>query len=208
LNLTRYIPINDRELRITAEYYRTDFLKQTVVDIDSDVREVRFYDLIGKSYSNNYQLEMVYQLIDRFDVSAAIRFTDVKSNYGGQLLKKPLASKYKGLLTLSYATEESGWLFDSSFLLNGDGRIPSTNQNPVEYQREESFPAYLTINAQITKRINILDIYLGVENLTNYKQDNPIIASDDPFGDYFDASMIWGPIDGIKFYLGIRLSVL
>lgn len=42
MNLTRYIPINERELRITAEYYRTDFLKQTVVDIDADVREVRF----------------------------------------------------------------------------------------------------------------------------------------------------------------------
>ncbi len=208
LNLTRYIPINDRELRVTAEYYRTDFLKQTVVDIDAAVREVRFYDLIGKSFSNNYQLEMAYQFIDRFDVSAAIRFTDVRANYGDELLIKPLASKYKGLLTLSYATEGSGWLFDSSFLLNGDGRIPSTSENPVEYQREESFPAYLTVNAQITKKIEMLDIYLGVENLTNYKQDNPIIASNDPFGDYFDASMIWGPIDGTKFYIGVRLSVL
>ena len=205
LNITRYIPINDRELRVTAEYYRTDFLKQTIVDIDSDVREVRFYDLSGKSFSNNYQLEMAYQLIDRFDISAAIRFTDVRANYGDELLIKPLSSKYKGLLTLSYATEESGWLFDSSFLLNGDGRIPSTKQNPVEYQREESFPAYLTVNAQITKKIEMVDIYLGVENLTNYKQDNPIIASDDPFGDYFDASMIWGPIDGTKFYIGVRL---
>jgi outer membrane receptor for ferrienterochelin and colicins len=208
LNLTRYIPVNDRDLRITAEYYRTDFLKQTIVDIDSNIREVSFYDLNGKSYSNNYQIEMAYQLIDRFDVSAAFRFTDVKTNYGNQLLIKPLASKYKGLLTLSYATEESGWLFDSSFLLNGDGRIPGTKQNPIEYQREESFPAFLTVNAQITKKLEMLDIYLGVENLTNYKQVNPIIASDDPFGDYFDASMIWGPIDGTKFYLGVRLSVL
>jgi outer membrane receptor for ferrienterochelin and colicins len=208
LNLTRYISINDRELRVTAEYYRTDFLKQTVVDIDAAVREVRFYDLIGKSFSNNYQLEMAYQLIDRFDISAAIRFTDVRANYGDQLLIKPLASKYKGLLTLSYTTEGSSWLFDSSFLLNGNGRIPSTSENPVEYQREESFPAYLTVNAQITKKIEMVDIYLGVENLTNYKQDNPIIASDDPFGDYFDASMIWGPIDGTKFYIGVRLSVM
>ncbi len=208
LNLTRYFPINDRDLRITAEYYRTDFLKQTVVDIDSDVREVRFYNLNGKSYSNNYQIELAYQLTDRFDVSAAYRYTDVKSNYGNQLLIKPLASKYKGLLTLSYATAESGWLFDSSFLINGDGRIPGTKENPAAYQRDESFPAYLTINAQITKKIEMLDIYLGVENLTNYKQDNPIIASDDPFGNYFDASMIWGPIDGTKFYLGVRLSVL
>jgi len=208
LNLTRYIPISDRDLRISAEYYRTDFLKQTIVDIDSDIRQVRFYDLTGKSYSNNYQLEMAYQPIDRLDISAAIRFTDVKANYGEQLLIKPLSSKYKGLITLSYSTIESGWLFDSSFLLNGNGRIPSTQQNPTEYQREDSFPAFLTVNAQITKKIEMLDIYLGVENLTNYKQDNPIIASDDPFGDYFDASMIWGPIDGTKFYLGVRLSVL
>ena len=208
LNLTRYISINDRELRVTAEYYRTDFLKQTVVDIDSDVRQVIFYDLNGKSYSNNYQIEMAYQPIERFDVSAAFRFTDVKSNYGSELLIKPLSSKYKGLLTLSYAAEENSWVFDSSFLLNGDGRIPSTKQNPVEYQRQETFPAYLTVNAQVTKKIDFVDLYFGVENLTNYKQSNPIIASNDPFGNYFDASMIWGPIDGTKFYFGLRLSVL
>jgi outer membrane receptor for ferrienterochelin and colicins len=208
LNLTRYISINDRDLRITAEFYRTDFLKQTVVDIDSDVRQVRFYDLNGKSYSNNYQIEMAYQPFERFDISAAFRYTDVKSIYGSAILIKPLSSKYKGLLTLSYAAEENSWVFDSSFLLNGDGRIPDTKQNPVEYQRAESFPAYLTVNAQITKKIDIVDLYLGVENLTNYKQTNPIIASDDPFGNYFDASMIWGPIDGTKFYIGVRLSVL
>ena len=207
LNLTRYISINDRELRVTAEYYRTDFLKQTVVDVDSDVRQVRFYDLNGKSYSNNYQIEMAYQPIERFDVSAAFRFTDVKSNYGSEILIKPLSSKYKGLLTLSYAAEENSWVFDSSFLLNGDGRIPSTSQNPVEYQRQETFPAYLTVNAQVTKKIDFVDLYFGVENLTNYKQSNPIIASNDPFGNYFDASMIWGPIDGTKFYFGLRLSV-
>ncbi|MDP2366254.1 MAG: TonB-dependent receptor [Ignavibacteria bacterium] len=208
LNITRYFQINEKDLRVTAEYYRTDFLKQTVVDIYSDVRKVSFYNLNGKSYSNNYQIELAYQPIDRFDVSAAFRYTDVRANYGDQLLIKPLSSKYKGLLTLSYGTEGSGWLFDSSFLLNGDGRIPGTNQNPVKYQREESFPAYLTINAQITKKIEMLDIYFGVENLTNYKQDNPIISADDPFGNYFDASMIWGPIDGTKFYVGLRLSII
>ncbi|MCU0344777.1 MAG: TonB-dependent receptor, partial [Ignavibacterium sp.] len=149
LNLTKYIPINERDLRISVEYYQTDFLKQTIVDIDSDIRQVKFSDLNGKSFSNNYQVEFAYQPIDRFDVSAAVRYTDVRTDYGNGLLIKPLASKYKGLLTLSYSTEESVWLFDSSFLLNGDGRIPSTEQNPIEYQREESFPAFLTINVQI-----------------------------------------------------------
>jgi outer membrane receptor for ferrienterochelin and colicins len=208
LNITRYFQVNARDLRFSAEFYRTDFLKQTVVDIDSDIRQVRFYNLDGKSYSNNYQIELAYQPIDRFDINAAYRYTDVKTQYEDKILSKPLISKYKGLLTLSYATEENSWLFDTSILLNGDGRVPSTKQNPTELQRNETFPAYVTVNAQVTKRISLFDIYIGAENLTNYKQKNPIIASNDPFGDYFDASMIWGPIDGTKFYIGVRLSVL
>lgn len=207
-NLTRYFSISNRELRITADYYRTDFIKQTVVDIDSDVRQVRFYDLDGKSYSNNYQIELAYELFQRLDLSAAFRYSDVKTQYGDQLLTKPLASRYKALLTLSYATEDRDWLFDTSFLLNGDGRVPSTKENPVEYQRAETFSEFININAQVTKKINVVDLYFGVENLLDFKQDNPIIASDDPFGEYFDASLVWGSIDGRKFYLGVRLSVL
>ena len=30
------------------------------------------------------------------------------------------------------------------------------------------------------------------ENLTNFKQKNPIIASPDPWGPDFDSTMIWG----------------
>ena len=207
-NLTRYISISDRDLRITVDFYRTDFIKQTVVDIDTEIRQVRFYDLNGKSYSNNYQIELAYELFPRLDVSAAYRYSDVKVQYDSGLLTKPLVSKFKTLITVSYANVERDWLFDSSFLLNGSGRIPSTKENPVHLQRDEIFSAFVNINAQITKRFDYIDLYLGVENLTNFKQDNPIIAADDPFGNYFDASMVWGPIEGRKFYVGLRLIVL
>ncbi|NNG26967.1 MAG: TonB-dependent receptor [Ignavibacteriaceae bacterium] len=207
-NLTRYFPINNRDLRITADFYRTDFVKQTVVDIDSDVMQVRFYDLNGKSYSNNYQIELAYELIPRLNMTSAFRYSDVKIQYENQLLIKPLVSKYKALITVSYENENQDWLFDASFLLNGDGRIPNTSQNPIQHQRNEKFNSFININAQVTKKIDIVDLYLGVENLTDFKQDNPIIAADDPFGTYFDASLVWGPIEGRKFYAGVRFSVL
>jgi outer membrane receptor for ferrienterochelin and colicin len=207
-NLTRYFFIEDRELRITIDFYRTEFVKQTVVDIDTDVRQVKFYDLNGKSYSNNYQIELAYELFPRLNATAAFRYSDVKTQYGEQVLIKPLTSKYKVLFTASYANEDRDWFIDTSFLLNGDGRVPGTQQNPVRYQREETFPPFVNINAQVTKKIDIVDLYLGAENLMNFKQKNPIIASDDPFGDYFDASLVWGPIEGRRFYAGIRLSIL
>jgi hypothetical protein len=95
-----------------------------------------------------------------------------------------------------------------SVLVNGNGRIPSTSANPVEYQRPESFLSFTNINAQVTKKIDIIDIYIGAENLLGFTQDEPIIASEDPFGEYFDGTLVWGPIDGRKFYVGLRLSVL
>ena len=207
-NLNRYISINKRDVRLTLEYYHTDFLKQTVVDIDSDVRQVRFYNLDGESYSNNYQAELYYELFPRLDLTAAYRYSDVKTTYGNQLMTKPLSSYYKLLFTGSYATEDRDWLFDMSVLLNGSGRVPSTEQNPIEYQRAETFPSFTNINVQVTKKIDIIDLYVGAENILDFRQNNPIIASEDPFGEYFDATMVWGPIDGRKFYIGLRLSVL
>jgi hypothetical protein len=35
----------------------------------------------------------------------------------------------------------------------------------------------------------------------------PIIAHNDPFGNYFDASMIWGPIMGRMYYAGLRYKI-
>ena len=167
-----------------------------------------YYNFNLKSYSNNYQIELAYELIPRLDVSAAFRYSDVKTQYEEGFLTKPLMSRYKVLVTLSYITENHDWLFDSSFLLNGDGRIPSTEQNPVQFQRAKTFPSFVNVNAQVTKKIDIVDLYFGAENLLDFRQSNPIIAADNPFGEYFDASLIWGPIEGRKFYFGVRLSVL
>jgi outer membrane receptor for ferrienterochelin and colicins len=88
--------------------------------------------------------------------------------------------------------------------LNGSARIPSTTQLPEEYQMPAYSPVYPMLNAQVTKFFKRWEIYLGGENLTNYTQHNPIIAADDPFGPYFDASNVWGPISGIKIYAGVR----
>jgi hypothetical protein len=72
---------------------------------------------------------------------------------------------------------------------------------------EPKSPNYFTFNAQITKKFKYIDIYIGAENFTNYKQHNPIIDAENPFGDKFDASMIWGPITGIMGYAGLRLTL-
>jgi len=206
-NLTQYIDIVGRELTLNVEFYRTDFQNQLVVDADQSINHVCFYNLIGKSYANNFQIEGKYELLKGLDVVAAWRLNDVKSTYNGKLMDRPLISRSKGLVNLSYATPLKKWQFDFTTQFNGKGRVPSTADNPAEYQRPDSFDSYQVINTQVTKYFRKWNIYAGVENLGGFKQDNPIIAGSDPFGDYFDSSLIWGPVMGRRFYFGLRFSI-
>jgi len=207
INLTQYVDLLGRELRLSGEVYYTRFLNQIILDYDQDPQAVYIYNLDGKSYSTAYQVEANYELIDRLDMTLAFRYNDVKMTTNGILQQKALLSKYKGLITLSYTTNLKKWQFDFTTQFNGTSRVPTTQGNPAEYQRPESGPAYTIINAQVTKYFKKWNIYFGGENLTNYKQKDPIIAADKPFGKYFDSSMIWGPISGMNIYLGLRFTL-
>ncbi len=207
VNLTKYIDISGKQMSINAEAYYTNFSNQIIIDRDQDLSKIFIYNLSGKSYSSSFQVELNYELFKRMDLTAAFRFNDVKTTINDELLRKPLVNKYKGLVNLSYATNLNKWQFDFTAQFNGDSRIPGTSENPVEYQLAESSPTYTILNFQVTKYFRKWEIYAGGENLTDFKQENPIIAANDPFGEYFDSSLIWGPLTGIKLYAGLRFRI-
>jgi hypothetical protein len=68
-------------------------------------------------------------------------------------------------------------------------------------------PSYSTVHAQITRILGAWEVYLGGENLTSTIQRQQIIAPNDPFGPYFDASMIWGPTNKAMLYAGLRFKI-
>jgi outer membrane receptor for ferrienterochelin and colicin len=203
-SLTGKIPVFGKKLQVTGEIYRTDFLNQIIIDLDADIHEVRFYNLDGKSFSQVYQVEASIQPVDGLDLLAAWRWNDVRMTIDGELRTKPLISRYKGLFTASYLTRLRKWQFDYTMQLNGPGRVPSTAANPVEYQRDDSFSAFTVMNAQVTRYFKKFQFYLGSENLLDFRQQMPVIGADDPFGNYFDSSLIWGPVHGRKIYAGFR----
>ncbi len=210
LNLSFYIPLFGKELTVNGEWYYTDFLKQVVVDMDSDPHAVSFYNLDGKSYSNSFQIEATYPFFRGFTLTAAYRYTDAKTDYKDangvvSRLKKPLASDYKGLVTASYQTPLKKWQFDLTGQFNGGGRMPVPDKaNPLW---DTNFKAYTVVNAQITKYFRRWSIYVGAENLFDFKQSHPIIDPENPRGDNFDGSMVWGPVHGRKIYAGLRFNI-
>ena len=205
LNFTQTFKIKNRECSFIVDYFYTDFVNQIIVDIDQNIHHVYFYNLKGRSYSHSAQAELVFYPIKSLEITAAYRFNYVEETINNELRDKPLTSRHKAILNVSYATKFEKWKFNVTAQLYGNQRLPSTDLNPEPYQRAKQSPAFMTFNAQITKKWKYVELYFGVENFTNYKQHNPIIAADNPFSDYFDASMIWGPISGAMGYAGVRV---
>lgn len=189
------------------DYYRNDFTNQVVVDME-DPRQVKFYNLNDRSYSNSLQAEISFMPVEKFDVRLAYRFFDVKTTYGNKLLQKPFTAQNRAFANLAY--ELDGWKLDYTVNYIGNKRIPSTSVNPQQYQLSNTSPSYLLMNAQVSRSFGknkLFDVYVGGENLTNYFQKNVILAADKPFSNYFDASMVWGPVSGRQIYTGIRYTI-
>ncbi|MFT4543836.1 MAG: outer membrane receptor for ferrienterochelin and colicins [Bacteroidia bacterium] len=196
-----------RQASVYTSFYRTDFENQVIVDLDADAQTANVYNLNGTSYSNSLQAEFGIEPVKRFQFKTAYKWNDVHMTTGGALRRKALVKQHKFLTTFSYATNFNKWQFDLSIHVHGPARIPSTATNPLEYQLASQSPWHATINAQITKRFKWFELYAGAENLTNFRQKNPIIAANDPYGEFFDASLVWGATMGINPYLGLRYKL-
>jgi hypothetical protein len=80
-----------RDAMFSLDFYRNDFTNQVITDIEN-VREVNFYNLKGKSYSNSFQAEISLEPIKKLDIRIAYRYL---------MLKQPsMVSYYNGLLLL------------------------------------------------------------------------------------------------------------
>ncbi|MBE6226356.1 MAG: TonB-dependent receptor [Bacteroidales bacterium] len=207
-NITQYFKWGESENSyLSFDYFRSSFNSQLVVDWDKDYitgsnkNNVYVYNCDGRSFTDTYQVDLSVEPFKGFTAIATFRYTKAKVEMDGQgLVDRPLMSKYKGVLNIQYATNLNKWTFDVTGQLNGPAPLPQF----MGGGESEVYPMFF---AQVTKKFKGLDIYVGVENIGNYTQKNPIIEADKPFSDDFNASMVWGPLMGRKFYGGIRLTL-
>ncbi|OQX99927.1 MAG: hypothetical protein B6I24_01375 [Bacteroidetes bacterium 4572_128] len=208
VSLTKDFHIGTKEpLIFLVDFYHTRFENQVIVDLDKDISKVYFYNLKGESYSNSFQTELRYKFFKSFEIGTAFRWNDVKITSNGKLHDKNFTNNYKGLITFSYSTRFDKWNFDLTSQFNGKSRLPNTENLEEKYQTDNFSPSYNIFHMQITRKFKYWDIYVGAENLTDFRQKKTIIAADKPFGDNFDTSIIWGPLVGRIIYIGLRFTI-
>ena len=203
-----------KNAELSVDLYRTHFDNQVVVDLDHSPQQALFYNLDGKSFANSLQAEVSITPVKGLDFKAAYKYYDVQTQFTKGQLEKTLTPKHRWFANIAYETPEthennhSQWKFDVTFNWLGEQRLPTTATNPLAYRLSDYAPSFATLNAQITRVFSkTFEMYVGGENLTNYKQANGILAADAPFGAYFDSTMQYAPAFGQMYYAGLRIKL-
>ena len=192
---------------LTIDYYVTSFLDQVVIDWETQA-QISFYNLNGPSRANSFQISLDYNPSEFLNLRFAYKNYDVKTTYNSGFLQRPLQAQNRFFANLGWESrpndKQSKWRWDLTLHTLGKQRLVSTIRD-----LEGSYaPAYGLWNSQLTHAFSsTFEIYVGAENMGNYKQLNPIIGIDNPFGINFDTSQIYAPIFGRMAYIGLRWNL-
>ncbi len=194
---------------ISIDYFRTDFANTVVVDQEWGDSAIHIYNTSNHSTTDTYQADLTWAAAKGLDIFATFRYTDssitlLRPDGTSDATERPLVSRYKTLLNLQYATPMRRWVFDATAQLNGATRLTALDGDIANAKESPAYPMFF---AQISRRVGSWEIYTGCENIGNYMQDEPIISADAPFSSDFNSSIIWGPLMGRKFYLGVRFNL-
>ncbi len=204
INLTQEFHLAYRNGSIGVDYYRTDFLSRMRVDMDQDPLAFTIYNQTNGSTSTTFQTDFMYKILKTVELKLAYKYLEVESETSLGKLQDPFIAKHRFISSLYYESFNKKW--KSNFTINwvGQKRLPAVHShfNAEDYPKYS--PAYQTVNIQVTRKLKNFEIYTGSENLFDFKQLTHLMGSDDPYGPYFDASYIWGPMDGRRIYVGFR----
>ena len=207
LTFTQKFIINDKVNTLTLDYFYTSFINQVMPDLDIKSSEIHIHNAQGTSFSHSFQAELNLKPIETLELRSAYKFYSVQAEFAGELRQMAFVPRQRLLLNGSFTTKNKKWSYDLTGNFIGVKRLPSTTNNPSPYRRALASEHYWLLGSQITYKRPKISFYIGGENLLNYTQQRAIIAADDPFGPYFDASQIWAPITGINIYAGLHYTI-
>ena len=223
LNVTSKFKLGFRDADFALDGYWTQFQNRAVVDLDADAHAVRIYNLGDRtSRSLTGQAELGWSVHRRWDMRLAYRYVHATTERDGAAEAgttiDPYVPQHRAFTQWSYHSKanerQAQWNADFTLQWVGPQRIPRPDAELDARPASEFERGFAVVNGQISRVFAPgVDVYLGVENILNYRQQNPIVGwdlaytDDQAFQRNMDASLVYGPIFGRMVYVGGRLTL-
>lgn len=205
-----------------ASFFYYYFTNKIVANYDLDPNKVIYNNLTGYAYSQGASLNASLASPGNFKFNLGVTYSEVqninKDSSGKEIASWQLQSpRWSGNIIMGYNFPTQNIKFDITGNWYGPQRLPIL---PNDYRPQFS-PWFCLLNAQVSKTVkDKFEIYVGAKNILNFIPENPIMRPHDPFdksandpinnpnGYTFDPSYNYAPIQGLRFYIGFRLTII
>ena len=225
LNYVRKIYTGAFWLNIDASAWYTHFTNRIIPDYLTDPNKIIYKNLNGYSTTQGLSANTEFGFTNGLrghigatyqDVSITEKDANGVKSRKGQLLTE----KWSGNWSLSYSFRKGGWSIDYTGNMYGPMELPLLSDSDP---RKPKSPVWSIQNIQVTKKLKQgIEIYGGIKNLLNWTpaKNNPFIIArandpfdkhpdvDNPHGLTFDPNYVYAPNQGLRGFIGVRLTVL
>ena len=201
--LQQVLALGDDALTIELDAFHTRFTNKIQPDYNTDPTLIVYANLQGHATTRGLSATLsAPQGALPLGVRLGGTWQRVETVVEGQARPLEFAPVFKGEFTLSRESERRGWTLDWT------GRLVGPMQLPEFPGKASRSPWYTEQSLQVTQRLAPNTFFIGaIRNLANYRQRDPIIGADDPFGPDFDTYHVYGPVQGRRVMIGVQHNV-
>jgi outer membrane receptor for ferrienterochelin and colicin len=203
VNLTHLYSAGPLSGTLSLDLYRTEFSEQVVAEYDDDPQTIAFRNLTGSSASDNLLLEATADLAP-LSFRVSYTYSDVYEETTSGTRSLPFVSRHRALSVIHASTADDTWQATFTTEWRGPQSLPETMSYPAEFQLAAESDPFALLHLHLQRSWETFDLYVGMENLLDFRQDNPILNAQRPFARYFEPGFSWGPVKGREAYAGIR----
>jgi outer membrane receptor for ferrienterochelin and colicins len=209
-----------------ASAFYTYFTNRIIPDYETNPNQIIYSNLNGSAVSKGISLNIDAAWSNGFTANAGATLMDVSIEEEGIKTRQLLTEKFSGVWSIGYKFMRMGLSVDYTGNVYSPMRLPLLGKLD---DRSEYSSWYSIQNIQMTKKIGEKwEIYGGVKNLLNFTPPaNSIARSFDPFDKdvvfapdgsvvatpenpnalTFDPNYVFAPNQGIRGFLGVRLTL-
>lgn len=194
------VPFRGGALTVEADVFRTAFSNRITPDYDSNPDEIRYANSREGARTQGASLAVS---LSPGDWPLALRvggtWQSVQVEREGVLSQQVFSPRFKGEWTVA-------WEFGRGSQLDWTGRLLGAMPLPQHPDRATQSPWFSEHAVQLTQPVGATTaLVVAVRNLFDYRQRDPLIAPEDPFGPAFDTNFVWGPTQGRRILVGLQV---
>ncbi len=215
LNLVRKWPGEKQFIGLDASLFHTWFSNRIIPDYATDPDLIIYTNLDGYGVAQGAALQMETRWGKGFKALAGVTWMNVYTVEIGIQQEQLFAPEWQGTFTLSKDLPHR-FTLDLTGQWYGPMLLPVVPNDP----RPEYSPWYALVNVQARHRVSDrFEVYGGVRNLLDFVPKDPLLRPfdpfdraandpvDNPYGHSFDASYIYAPLQGVRGFMGMRLTL-